>query len=63
MSISHKRLRVIKGGRNRATRPKTFKTEEAAKAWADKQGFKKYILINLKSAESKTKKIRVKVLG
>lgn len=62
MSISHKRLRVIKGGRNRKPRPKTFKSEEAANAWAKKQDYKKYILINLKSAESKTKKIRVKLL-
>ena len=42
-------------------RPKTFKTEEAAKAWVDKQGIKNYELVNLKSAEGKTKKIKVVV--
>ena len=41
------------------TRPKTFNTEEAAKAWAEKQGIKNYKLKNIKSPESKTKKIKV----
>ena len=45
--------------RRKRSRPKTFKTEEAAKAWAEKQGLKKYKLVNLKSSESKTKKIKV----
>ena len=45
--------------RNKANRPKTFKTEESAKAWAEKQGIKKYSLHNRRSPESKTKKLRV----
>ena len=40
-------------------RPKTFKTEEAAKAYAEKKGLKDYKLVNLRSPESKTKKIKV----
>ena len=39
--------------------PKTFKSEEAAKTYADKHGFKDYKLVNLKSSESSTKKIRI----
>ncbi len=46
-------------GRVRENRPKTFTTEEAAKKWAEEQGFKEFKLENLKSPESKTKKIRV----
>ena len=40
-------------------RPKTFKTEESAKAWAEKQGLKDYKIVNLKSSESKEKKLKV----
>jgi len=40
-------------------RPKTFKTKELAKAWAEKQGIKKYKLVNIKSPEAKTKKVKV----
>lgn len=40
-------------------RPKTFKTEEAAKKWAEKNNIKNYELINLKSPESKSKKIKL----
>jgi len=40
-------------------RPKTFKTEEAAKKWAEKKGIKDYKLVNLKSPEAETKKIKV----
>ncbi len=46
-------------GRNRAKRPKTFKTEEVAHAWAKKQGIKKYHLENLRPHCAKRKKIRV----
>lgn len=43
-------------------RPKTFKSEEKAKEWAEKQGLKDYKLLNLKSEESSKKKIKV-ILG
>ena len=45
--------------RRERARPRTFKTEEAAKAWAEKQKIKNYKLENIKSSESKIKKIRV----
>ncbi len=48
--------------RKRPKRPKTFSSENAAKAWAEKQGINNYELKNLRSLESKTKKIRVEVL-
>ena len=40
-------------------RPKTFTSEESAKAWAEKKGLKSYELVNVKSPESNTKKIKV----
>ena len=46
-------------GTNRAVRPRTFDSEEKAKAWAEAQGIKKYEFVNIKSAESKRKKIRI----
>ncbi|MFP4119307.1 MAG: hypothetical protein ACLFTH_04600 [Candidatus Woesearchaeota archaeon] len=46
------------GGRNRAPRPKTFASEEAAKKWAEAKGLKKYQLEDLRP-ESQRKKIRV----
>jgi len=42
-------------------RPKTFKCEEAAKAYAEKHGIKNYELVNLRSPESSRKKIRIVV--
>lgn len=48
-------------GRERTGRPKTFKSEEAAKEWAKEQGITNYQLENLKSPESTTKKIRILV--
>jgi hypothetical protein len=46
-------------GRDRKPRPKTFKTEEAAKAYAEAQGLKNYSIVNLKSELSKEKKLKV----
>jgi len=54
-----KRLRVKeerKGG-NRKKRSKSFKTEDAAKKWADGKKISKYSLRNLKSPASRKKKI------
>ena len=39
-------------------RPKTFKTEESAKKWAEAQGLKKFELKNIRIG-TKDKKIRV----
>ena len=46
-------------GRYRKSRPKTFKTEELAKKYAEAQGLKDYTLVNSKSPESKEKKLRI----
>ncbi|MFH1641655.1 MAG: hypothetical protein ABIC04_02030 [Nanoarchaeota archaeon] len=39
------------------SRPKSFKSEEAANKWADNNKVKDYSLKNLKNTENKTKKI------
>jgi hypothetical protein len=57
MGIKHNREEVIKRGRNRKTRPKTFKTEQAALAYAKANNIASYILKNLKNPESKSKKL------
>tara|TARA_Y100000310_G_C20170046_1_gene573232 strand:- start:13 stop:231 length:219 start_codon:yes stop_codon:yes gene_type:complete len=44
--------------RLRKTRPKTFKSEENAKKWAESQGIKAYTLKNLRIGD-KDKKIAV----
>lgn len=54
------RMKVNKE-RNRKKRAKTFKTEEAAKKYAEAKGIKNYQLVNLKSTASKQKKIRIDV--
>lgn len=62
MSIRFNRdMRYRKSRNNVTRRPKTFATEEAAKAYADKNGIKNYTLKNLKSPEAKEKKIRIEV--
>jgi hypothetical protein len=45
--------------RGRKSRPKTFKTEDAAKSYAEKNGIKNFSLVNLRNEESAGKKIRV----
>ncbi|MFH1638683.1 MAG: hypothetical protein ABIB71_09730 [Candidatus Woesearchaeota archaeon] len=60
MARSPTHLRKIRdASRARAKRPKTFKSEESAKAWAEKKGIKKYELVNLKNYWRNEKKIRV----
>ncbi len=59
MGISHKRDRVIKGGRSRKKRPKTFKTEAALKAYAEKNKITNYDILNLKGEHSKKNKLRL----
>lgn len=46
-------------GRNRTKRPKTFKTSEAAHAWAKKQGISKYAVQNMHPSRTKYHKFRV----
>ena len=40
-------------------RPKTFKTEESAKKWAELNKITKYKLENLRNSESKSSKLRI----
>lgn len=47
-----------KYGRDRNKRPKTFKTEEAAKKWAEENKISKYTLVDLKEGKEENK-IRV----
>lgn len=55
-----KRYFSAKRGRgNRQSRPKTFKTEDAAKKWAKEQGFDNFTVENMKNPESKEGKYRV----
>ncbi len=55
--VKKKRKRTLNRGRNRSTRPKTFSTEDAAKAYAEKEGIKEYSLSYLN--EGTKKKIKV----
>jgi hypothetical protein len=45
MGISHKRDRVVKGGRNRKSRSRSFKTEDAAKKYAQENGIKEFTIV------------------
>jgi len=54
-----KRYRPVKTGRHRKRRPKSFKSEEAAKVWAKSKGIERFSLKNLRNPESKEKKIIV----
>ncbi len=47
------------GGRNRKARPKTFKTEEAAKKYAEAKGLKNYKLVDLAISRPNVKKIKI----
>ena len=58
MGISHKREIVIKRGRNRKKRSKTFKTQEAAKAYAEKSKLKNYKVVAI-NEHKKEKKFKV----
>lgn len=53
----HKSIRLK--SRKRASRPKTFSTEEAAKGYAEKHGIKKFEIVNLRGAFSKQKKLKI----
>ncbi len=52
-----KRERVVKGGRDRTKRPKTFKSAEAAKKWAETQKISKYGVVQMRSGLSKKFKV------
>jgi len=57
LNLCHNKKHTLKA--KTSFRPKTFKTEEAANKYAEANKIKSYILENIKSPESKTKKIRI----
>ncbi|MFC1754797.1 hypothetical protein ACFL96_15615 [Thermoproteota archaeon] len=59
MSIRKVRPILLKRGRNRAARPKTFKTEAAANTWAKAEGLKQFEIEELSMPSAKQKKFRV----
>ena len=52
-----KRTEVIKRGRNRKTRVKSFKNEAAAQAYAKANNIANFELKNLKNSDSQTQKL------
>ena len=60
MAIKHWKPILLKRGRNRKARPKTFKTKELADAWAKDNGITNYTLVDLKPA-AKTHKFRIEL--
>ena len=59
MSIRKVRPILLKRGRNRTSRPKTFKSEESAKAWAKDNGIAKFEIEDLSMPSSRTRKLRL----
>ena len=59
MSIRANRDLRYQKSRSRKKRPKTFKTEDSAKAYAEKNGITNYKLVNLKTEKANIKKIRI----
>jgi len=59
MSIRHDRDLRYRKSRTRTVRPKTFKTEESAKKYAEANGIKEYTLENMRPDHASTKKIRI----
>lgn len=56
-----KRERVIKNGRSRKVRPKTFSDETKAKAWAKTNKISSFELVTIRAASS-VKKAKIKVV-
>ena len=59
MSIRHDRDLRYRKSRNRKKRPKTFRTEEELKKYADSMGIKDYKIVNLKAETAKKKKLKI----
>jgi hypothetical protein len=47
------------GGRNRKPRPKTFKSEEAARKYAEAKGLKNYELVDIAITRPNVKKLKI----
>jgi hypothetical protein len=56
---THQKPILLHRGRNRKKRPKTFRTEEGAKKWAEEKKMKDYKIINLRNPGSKKNKFKV----
>jgi len=56
-NIAHSRSKLPSGKKKKGA--KTFKSEEAAKKYAEVNKILKYSLVNMKSPESKTKKVKI----
>jgi len=56
-----KRERVVKNGRNRKIRPKTFTDEAKAKEWAKVQKISSFELVTIRPATS-ARKAKIKVV-
>ena len=60
MSIRHDRDLRYRTSRNKCvSKPKTFKTEVSAAAWAKTHNVSDYTLVNLRSSAAKIKKLRI----
>ena len=54
-----RRFSDLRGRGNRQTRSKTFKSEEAAQAWAKKEGIESFAVENIRSSEATVGKYRI----
>jgi hypothetical protein len=61
MGIRPNRDLRYRGTRNRKARPKTFKTEEEAHAYAKEHEITNYELVNLRFESNPRKKIRIEL--
>ncbi|MFT4304279.1 MAG: hypothetical protein ACMXYG_06960 [Candidatus Woesearchaeota archaeon] len=60
MSVRDDReYRYRKSRNKKVVRPKTFKTEESAKKYAESKSISKYKLVNLRSSDAKIKKLKI----
>lgn len=55
--IAHSSSKIPSGKKKKGA--KTFKSEELAKKYAETNKILKYTLVNMKSSESKTKKVKI----
>ncbi|MEK6887143.1 MAG: hypothetical protein AABW88_04905 [Nanoarchaeota archaeon] len=54
---AHKREQRCHRGRHRCARPKTFRSEDKAKSWAQKEGIKNFEIVRLRSGLSNKVKV------
>jgi len=50
---------IVRNGRHRLARPKTFTNEDSANAYAKANGITSFKLVNLKNEASSTKKLKI----